>query len=125
MAKLQFSFFFNPLFIAFTKPYKKAYMNFLDTILLANLSVLSLLLSSVYFKTQAIKVFILLLLMMASVTFFVFAKMMHDKILKKVSFKQKMILLYRFCRAPEQAATSSTCASLHDVNTALLGRQEC
>ena len=42
-----------------------------DTILLANLSVMCLLLSSEYFKTQAIKVFILLLLMMASVTFFV------------------------------------------------------
>ena len=75
------------LLIAFAKPYKKAYMNIFDTILLANLSVSCLLLSSEYFKTQAIQVYVLMLLPIVLLTLFATTKMVHNKLLKKVNLK--------------------------------------
>ena len=65
------------LLIAFIKPYKKTYMNFFDTILLANLSVVCLFMSSDYFKTQAIKTYILSLLPVVLITLLVITKMAH------------------------------------------------
>ena len=114
------------LFIAYVKPYKKAYMNFLDTILLANLSVVCLLMSSEYFKTQAIKTYILLLLPIVLVTLLVITKLIRKKLLKNdsESFKQKVkILLNGFYRkvhktiasdCPEQPPSPSTTSSYYD-----------
>ena len=79
------------LLIAFAKPYKKAYMNILDTILLANLSVSCLLLSSEYFNTQAIQVYILMLLPIVLLTSFATAKMVHNKL---SNLKQKVMVLF-------------------------------
>ena len=69
-------------------------MNILDTILLANLSVSCLLLSSEYFNTQAIQVYILLLLPIVLLTLFATTKMVHNKLLKKVNLKQKVMVLF-------------------------------
>ena len=114
------------LYIAYVKPYKKAYMNFFDTILLANLSIVCLLMSSKYFKTQAIKTYILLLLPIVLVTLLVITKLIHNKLLKNDSenFKRKVnILLHGFYRkihkivasdSPEQPPSSSTTSSYYD-----------
>ncbi len=114
------------LLIAYVKPYKKAYMNFFDTVLLANLSVVCLLMSSEYFKTQAIKIFILSLLPVVSVTLLVITKLIRNKLLKNENFKQKVTLLFHGCYrrvhksvisasdSPEQPSSPSTTSSYYD-----------
>ena len=118
------------LLIAYVKPYKRAYMNFYDTILLANLSVVCLLVSSGYFKTQAIKTFILSLLPMVLVTLLVITKLMQNILLKKENFKERLtILCHGFCRkvhkvvandSPEQLPSSSTASPYGNDRTPLL-----
>ena len=93
-----------------------------DTILLANLSTVCLLMSSKYFKTQAIKTFFLSLLPVVLITLLIVTKTAHSKIFKNESFKQKLAILFRgFSKIRNtiivnnslQSPSSST-SSLHD-----------
>jgi hypothetical protein len=101
-------------------------MNFFDTILLANLSVVCLLMSAEYFKTQAIKTFILSLLPVVLVTLPVITKLIRKKLLKNENFKQKVTILFHGCYRrvhktvisasdiPEQPSSPSITSSYYD-----------
>ena len=64
------------LLIAYIKPYKRSYMNVLDVLLLANLSLLGIFVSAGYFETQAIEVYILMLIPIAVLGLFVGTKLL-------------------------------------------------
>ena len=110
--------------VAYVKPYKKAYMNIFDTVLLANLSVVCLLMSSEYFKTQVIKIYILLILPIVLVILLVITKLMHSKLWNNENFKRSiMIILHGFYRkvckvvindSPEQPPSPNPNSSLYD-----------
>ena len=111
------------LLIAFVKPYKKPYMNFFDTILLANFSVVCLLMSSEYFKTQAIKTFIVSLFPVVLITMLVITKTAQNKLLKNGCFNQTLLIpfqgFYRkvhniIANDSSQESPSSSTASLYD-----------
>ena len=73
------------LLVAFLKPYKQTYMNFCDTLLLAHLTVSSILFSSEYVLYNGTKVFAFLLIPAAlfkSIVFFKIFKMLKKKLVK-------------------------------------------
>ena len=85
----------STLLIACAKPYKKTYMNVIDTIFLSILSTICLLLSLEYFKSQVIEVYMLIFVPAGLLALFVVVKLVTKK---KMNLKQKLRMSFMSCR---------------------------
>ena len=78
-------FLLATVLIAYVKPYKKMYMNIIDTILLATITVLTQLSTSDYFESQATEVFALSLMPAIMLMLFCMIKLAVNKTLERMN----------------------------------------
>ena len=117
--------------IAYVKPYKKTYMNVIDTILLATITVLIQLSTSGYFEAQATEAFILALMPAVVLTLLFIFKLIMKKTLKRMNtnrqdlkLKLRTLLCQRCSKLKERLKTrvevkdsrSSSCKELETDN---------
>ena len=78
-------FLATALLVAFLKPYKQMYMNVCDTLLLAHLTIISILLSRKYFLGDGTEVFAIMLMLAAMfklIAFFMILRRLKKKLVK-------------------------------------------
>ena len=87
-----FIFLIFSLLIALIQPYKNIYINVLDSLLLAHLTVVCLLLSRDYFPGDGAQIFVMMLLPVAMFGLFVVFK-----IFSKCHCRLQLVSLYKYC----------------------------
>jgi hypothetical protein len=102
--------------IALIQPYKKKYINVLDSLLLAHLAVICLLLSRDYFPGDGVQIFVMILLPTAMLGLFV--------ILKIISKYLPLLRVYRYCcERCKQLFKYTKTNTIHDQSRQLVNPQ--
>ena len=83
-------YLFATLLIAWLKPYKELYMNLLDTIILATITLMSLILSSEYFSAQATELYVLIFIPTGLFALYIIGKIVTNK---KLNLKWRLLTL--------------------------------
>ena len=84
------------LLIAWLKPYREVYMNLFDTIILAIITLINLLLSSEYFAAQAIEIYIIVFIPMGLLLLYIIAKTVINK---RINITQRLLTLLTMIKA--------------------------
>ena len=96
-------FLATTLLITYLKPYKKAYMNFLDVAILVVLTLLCLLLSVDHFRAQITVVYILALIPAGLLVLFFISKNVFSRVVSRAIVKQKVAMFCRKCFTKTQS----------------------
>ena len=114
-------FLMATVLIAYVQPYKKTYMNIIDTILFATITVLTQLSTLDYFEAQATEVFVLALMPAIMLTLFCTFKLIVNKALKRMNisrhdlrWKLMAMLSYRYSKVKERMKTSIEARNLRN-----------
>ena len=84
------------LLIAWLKPYREVYMNLFDTAVLANITLISLVLFSEYFAAQAIEIYILIFIPTGLLILYIIAKTVTNK---RINLIQRLLTMLTMIKA--------------------------